>query len=138
MNRLFVDTSAFAALADRDDDNHASAVAFNKQMKGHILVSTNYILDELYTLLLLHAGYPKTVSFKADLDILVAKGLLRIVWISDAIAQSSWEVFEQFNTDKEWSFTDCTSYVVMKQHRLTEVFTFDHHFSQMGFTRLPI
>ncbi|WP_448572870.1 hypothetical protein [Trichothermofontia sp.] len=35
------------------------------------------------------------------------------------------------------SFTDCTSYVVMKQHRITEVFTFDHHFSQMGFIPCP-
>ena len=107
-------------------------------MKGRILVSTNYILDELYTLLLLHAGYPKIISFKTDLDILIAKRLLRIVWISDAISQASWQVFEQFNTDKEWSFTDCTSYVVMKQNRLTEVFTYDRHFTQMGFTRLPL
>ncbi len=137
MSRLFVDTSAFAALADKNDDNYARAVSFNQQMQGRILVSTNYVLDELHTLLLLNAGYPKAVSFKTKLDVLMAKRLLRIVWVSEAIAQDAWDIFERFNTDKQWSFTDCTSYVVMKQHRLTEVFTFDHHFSQMGFTRLP-
>lgn len=38
---------------------------------------------------------------------------------------------------KEWSFTDCVSYVVMKQREITEAFTFDHHFAQMGFIKQP-
>ena len=39
--------------------------------------------------------------------------------------------------DKDFSFTDCTSFAVMRQLRLTEVLTLDDHFSQMGFTVLP-
>ena len=39
--------------------------------------------------------------------------------------------------DKLWSFTDCVSYVVMKQRGITEAFAFDHHFEQMGFGRQP-
>lgn len=137
MNPVFVDTSAFAALADRDDDNHARAVAFNRGVTGLTLYTTNYVLDELYTLLLLHVGYPKTVQFKAQLDRLIAKQLLNIVWISEDLALETWKIFEQFNIDKQWSFTDCTSYVVMKHRGITEAFTFDHHFSQMGFIRRP-
>ncbi|MEM7773488.1 MAG: PIN domain-containing protein [Cyanobacteria bacterium P01_A01_bin.37] len=137
MNRLFVDTSALVALADKDDDNHVNAVSFNQKINGQILISTNYVLDELYTLLLLHAGYANTVRFKAKLDFIADKRLLRIIWVSEAIAQQSWGVFEKFNTDKQWSFTDCTSYAVMQQEGVSDVFTFDHHFSQMGFTRLP-
>jgi len=38
---------------------------------------------------------------------------------------------------KEWSFTDCMSYVVMKQLDIDEAFAFDHHFEQMGFMRRP-
>jgi predicted nucleic acid-binding protein len=48
MNQVFVDTSAFAALADKNDDNHAKAVVFNKTISGIRLVTTNYVLDELY------------------------------------------------------------------------------------------
>jgi uncharacterized protein len=137
MKQVFVDTSAFAALADKNDDNHAKAVDFNKTISGIRLVTTNYVLDELYTLLLLHAGYSKTVQFKHRLDFLITRKALVVVWISEAIATQTWQIFEQFNTDKQWSFTDCTSYVVMKDQGITEAFTFDHHFSQMGFIRRP-
>jgi predicted nucleic acid-binding protein len=86
---------------------------------------------------LLHAGYSKTVEFKNRLDFLIARNALTVVWISEAIATQTWQIFEQFNTDKQWSFTDCTSYVVMKDQGITEAFTFDHHFLQMGFIRRP-
>jgi hypothetical protein len=38
--------------------------------------------------------------------------------------------------DKEWSLTDCTSFVVMQQERLTDALTTDHHFEQAGFRAL--
>jgi predicted nucleic acid-binding protein len=50
MKRIFVDTSAFAALADSKDDNHTKAVEFNHTVRGITLITTNYVLDELYTL----------------------------------------------------------------------------------------
>lgn len=137
MQKLFIDTSAFAALADSKDDNHQKASQFNKSIKRLSLVTSNYILDELYTLLLLNVGYPKTVQFKAKLDLLVKADILTVVWITEELATQTWQVFEQFNTDKQWSFTDCSSYVVMKDQAITNVFTFDHHFSQMGFVQLP-
>lgn len=39
--------------------------------------------------------------------------------------------------DKDYSFTDCTSFVVMKELRLKEALTTDRHFRQMGFALLP-
>ena len=50
---------------------------------------------------------------------------------------SAWDAFQKYNVDKLWSFTDCTSYAVMKRLNISEVFAFDHHFEQMGFVRLP-
>jgi len=38
--------------------------------------------------------------------------------------------------DKEWSLTDCISFVVMEDNRITEALTDDHHFDQAGFTVL--
>lgn len=43
------------------------------------------------------------------------------------------EVFRRYNKDKIWSFTDCTSYVVMKELKIKKVFTFDKNFTEMGF-----
>ncbi|WP_233258721.1 PIN domain-containing protein [[Phormidium] sp. ETS-05] len=62
---------------------------------------------------------------------------MKIIWIDEEIAAKAWAIFEKFNPDKQWSFTDCTSYVVMQEQGITDVFTFDRHFSQMGFSRLP-
>lgn len=60
-----------------------------------------------------------------------------IIWLNQEITEQTWKVFEKFNHDKLWSFTDCSSYVLMKKYQINEVFTFDHHFQQMGFTCRP-
>ncbi|MFN9647740.1 MAG: type II toxin-antitoxin system VapC family toxin, partial [Pseudanabaena sp.] len=78
-----------------------------------------------------------TIAFKQRIDIMVASQVLEIVWIDDAIANRSWQIFTKFNVDKEWSFTDCTSYAVMKQLNIAEAFILDHHFAQMGFVKQP-
>jgi uncharacterized protein len=88
-------------------------------------------------LLLLNVGYHRTVEFKQQLDVLAEERLLDIVWVTPEMASEAWRVFEQFNKDKEWSFTDCVSYVVMKQLDIDEAFAFDHHFEQMSFVRRP-
>lgn len=137
--KLFVDTSAWVAMTDRRDSYHASAVAFNQEIARQVtLVVSDYILDETYTLLLNNTGYDLTVKFKQKLDVLIQQGIVELIWITPAITKPSWRIFEQFNRDQQWSFTDCTSYVVMKNHGITEVFTLDHHFSQMGFNRRPL
>jgi predicted nucleic acid-binding protein len=138
MKQMFVDTSAWDAIVDGGDTHHAMALLFKDEIAGQYrLVVTNYILDELYTLLLMNLGYQRTMDFKRGLDVLVQEGILEVVWVSKDIATEAWAVFEQFNVDKQWSFTDCVSYVVMKQREITEAFTFDHHFAQMGFVCLP-
>jgi predicted nucleic acid-binding protein len=138
MRQIFVDTSAWDAIADGGDPHHDTALLFRDEIAGHChLIVTNYILDELYTLLLMNLGYRCTVDFKARLDSMTQAGILKVIWVSEEIAAEAWGVFERFNTDKEWSFTDCISYVVMKQQDIKEVFAFDHHFEQMGFMCQP-
>jgi predicted nucleic acid-binding protein len=138
MRQILVDTSAWDAIADSGDPNHDVALLFRDEIAGQCqLVVTNYILDELYTLLLMNVGYRRAVDFKTKLDILVEESVLEVVWVSEDIASEAWTVFERFNVDKQWSFTDCVSYVVMKQRRITEVFAFDDDFAQMGFMCRP-
>ena len=48
----------------------------------------------------------------------------------------AWEIFKKY-FDKDFSFTDCTSFAVMKIRKISEVFSFDKHFEQYGFKRLP-
>ena len=57
--------------------------------------------------------------------------LAQIHKITNADLALAWETFEQFD-DKDWSFTDCTSRVVMEQLNIKVAFAFDHHFKQFG------
>jgi predicted nucleic acid-binding protein len=138
MKQLFVDTSGWDALADKADKYHAKALQFRDKIASECkFVTSNYILDELYTLLLMNVGFQPTVDYKGKLDILIAEHVLDVIWIDHKLAKRGWDVFEQHNVDKLWSFTDCTSDVIMKDFGITEDFAFDHHFEQMGFIRLP-
>ncbi|GFE70139.1 hypothetical protein [Chroococcus sp. FPU101] len=65
--------------------------------------------------MLLNIGYRQTVSFKRKLDFLIQQGILEVVWISEELAEQAWRIFEQYNIDKQWSFTDYISHVMMQQ-----------------------
>jgi hypothetical protein len=55
--------------------------------------------------------------------------------VSRADVAAAWRVFQKFS-DKDWSFTDCVSKVVMEKLGLTVAFAFDHHFRQFGTVQL--
>jgi predicted nucleic acid-binding protein len=136
---IFVDTSAWVALEDKTDANHESALNFKEILLSSKsrLVTTNYVLDETYTLLLLDIGYNRTVLFKHRLDDLIHSGVLIIFHITPGVEIEAWNIFEHFNKDKTWSFTDCTSKVIMESIGIIEAFTFDRHFEQMGMLKRP-
>ena len=140
MESVFVDTSAWDAIEDGRDRHHDAALRCKEEFAQQraLLYVTNFILDECYTLLLLNVGYARTVTFKHTIDLMRAGGILSVVHVTEEIERAAWEVFERFNQDKEWSFTDCTSKVVMESLGIRQVFAFDHHFEQMGFIRLPL
>jgi predicted nucleic acid-binding protein len=50
--------------------------------------------------------------------------------------EAAWEMFQAYE-DKEWSFTDCTSFVLMQRRQLYLAFSFDYHFKQAGFQLWP-
>lgn len=136
---IFVDTGAWVALEDVKDSHHETALQFKRELlrERTRLITTSYVLDESYTLLLLDVGYLKTVRFKHAIDEMIRLKLVVAFHVTPDIEVEAWKVFERFNQDKQWSFTDCTSKVMMERLGLVEVFTFDHHFDQMNFIRKP-
>lgn len=60
---------------------------------------------------------------------------MKIVEVDKEIFAEGWRLYQE-RLDKDWSFTDCTSFVVMKRMGLTDAFTSDRHFEQAGFTIL--
>jgi predicted nucleic acid-binding protein len=133
--KLFVDTSAWAALYDASDKYHLYATQGVSNLVGHSVsfVTTDYVLDETVTLLMKRNG--KHAAVRYGKWVLTAENI-ELVYIDNNIWQSAWEMFQSYD-DKQWAFTDCTSFVLMRQHNLHRAFTFDRHFEQAGFQLWP-
>lgn len=126
--RSFVDSSAYYALADADDSNHAAAVALlaelHRQRSG--LVTTNFILAESHALTLNRLGYRPALRLLSDIIESRATTLVRATVVDEERAQA---IIHQY-ADKRFSYTDALSFVVMERLGITRVFTFDSDFAQ--------
>jgi predicted nucleic acid-binding protein len=133
--KLFVDTSGWVGYYDADDRWHAAAKAAMASLldQGVTFVTTDYILDETITLLLYHAGRRWALAF---VEAVQGSRNVRLVQVDASIWEQAWQLFKQYD-DKTWAFTDCTSFVVMRQMNLQRAFAFDHNFEQAGFELWP-
>jgi predicted nucleic acid-binding protein len=61
---------------------------------------------------------------------------ISVVWINEPIFDAALKLIKE-RPDKKWSFTDCTSFVIMSQLNIKEAFAFDKNFKQAGFTMIP-
>jgi predicted nucleic acid-binding protein len=131
---VFVDTSAFLAIKNRRDTLHNDAVTIKGRLldAGVWLLTTDYVLDESYTIIRLRAGHRVAVEFGEELR---ASRLVRIEYLTLDAIEEAWTLFKRFK-DKEFSFTDCTSFALMRRLGLREALAFDGHFTQAGFVEL--
>jgi predicted nucleic acid-binding protein len=132
---LFVDTAGWMACADAADPAHARAVAARDGAleTGRALVTTDYVVDETLTLVRLRLGLPAAEKWWAQVE---ASPRVRWQWIDPSRSDKALALFFR-DRDNDYSFTDCTSFVVMRELKLREVLTTDRHFRQMGFHTLP-
>jgi predicted nucleic acid-binding protein len=132
---LFVDSSAWIALFDGSDKYHQHAETNFQRLLGQEVrfFTSDYVFDEAVTHLLKRGGHKKATQF--GIWLLAAKNI-EMLHINEEVWQDAWFLFQAYD-DKEWAFTDCTSFVLMRQHNLWQAFTFDHHFEQAGFQLWP-
>ena len=135
MKALFVDTAGWVACADAADPMHARCCAARDDAleAGQVLVTTDFVVDETLTLLRFRLGLAAAARWWQQID-----GSSRLRWerIDSDRFEKARELFFQYR-DKDFSFTDCTSFVIMREARLTHVLTTDRHFRQMGFQTVP-
>ena len=124
---IFVDTGAWYASLVPTDPDHARAVQWLAANRSPLL-TTDYVVDEILTLLRVRGERKRALLLGARF---FHQDLVEIHKITTADLTLAWETFEQFE-DKGWSFTDCTSKVVMEQLNIKVAFAFDHHFHQFG------
>ena len=124
---IIVDTGAWYADFVGDDPDHAAARAFLKHNPDR-LVTTDHVIGETITLLRMRGRRARALE---ALTRLLSEKAARIEWVKDADVREAFTVFQKFS-DKEWSFTDCVSKVVMERLAIKRAFSFDRHFRQFG------
>ncbi|MCB0255556.1 MAG: type II toxin-antitoxin system VapC family toxin [Anaerolineae bacterium] len=134
MAEVFVDTVAWLALINASDSLHEPALQVMEQLQTERaqLTTTDFILLEVADALSAVSMRERTIRYIEGLRRLP---MLTIVPVSDDLVTAGWLLYRQ-RRDKSWGLTDCTSFVVMQEKRLTQAFTSDHHFVQAGFDNL--
>lgn len=128
--KVFLDTSAFLALEDRDDQHHRRALELFRRIREErpILVTSNLILAEGVSLIGSRLYPRKAVEFGQRLH---ASRVIRLVYLTQEIEALALKTYQKFNAP-ELSFVDCTSFEIIKLLRLDAAFAFDEHFTHAG------
>lgn len=124
---IFVDTSAWYASSSTRDVNHQAANSVLLSLRESI-VTSDYVVDETLTLLRSRNEDQHAIAFGTAL---IVGSFAQIVRIEEQDFRQAWELFRRYH-DKAWSFTDCTSRVIMERLGIQRAFAFDDHFCQFG------
>ena len=130
MKAIFADTFFYQALLDERDPAHGRALAHSK-VKQTIL-TTEFILLELGNACARTEDHGDFLALVAGIR---ASPRTRVVPLDSRLLQRGLDLFAG-RPDKNWSLTDCVSFVVMEDEGLTEALTGDNHFVQAGFKAL--
>lgn len=131
MKAVFADTSFFLASLNPDDELHEKAIAISREVPA-MRLTTGFVLLEVANSM---SGAGQRSQFVEFYTRLVEHSRARILPVSQELFLRGYELYAA-RRDKDWSLTDCISFVVMREEGLSEALTHDHHFEQAGYRRL--
>ena len=133
--RIFVDTGAWVSIAMKRDKHHSAAIQMLQQFqqKNISLITSDYILDEVLTLVRKRSTHEDAKRIGTAI---LESSVVRLERIDETVWEKAWKIFQRYK-DKMWSFTDCTSFALMDQRNIARAFTFDSDFAQYGKEMIP-
>jgi hypothetical protein len=131
LREVFADAHYFLALLIPNDEAHQAALAAARHL-GAPCVTTAWVLTELADAMARPENRDECARF-----ILALRGNPKFVIVPPTALrfEAGFDLYRG-RPDKDWSLTDCISFVVMKERGITEALTGDRHFEQAGFTAL--
>jgi uncharacterized protein len=129
---VFIDTSAFLSLLGDDEEHHRVAVECWRKLlaSDRKLITTNYVLLETISLVQRRLGIEAVRLFQESIE-----PVLAVVWVDENCHYAALAAL-QTDRRRRCSLVDQSSFVVMRERGITEVFAFDRHFREQGFTCL--
>ena len=131
MNPVFADAFYFVVRLNRHDQHHERTLAFSRDFRAQLL-TTDWVLMEVADALAESESRARIREFVVHLR---QSSACEVVAASRDLLDRALELYHQ-HADKEWTLTDCTSFVVMREREITKALTADHHFEQAGFVPL--
>jgi uncharacterized protein len=139
--RCFIDTWAWLVLASDHDPafNAVSTLRAEAASRPGAWVTTDYVLDETLTRLFAGAPFLKARRFAEAIFQAWESGLVKIEPVTPERFRAAWQLRPRYRDKPRISFTDLTSFIVMKEMRVTSVISGDAHFEHagLGFRRIP-
>lgn len=140
MKKVFFDTWGWAAIAHKGDDHHARVFSFYKAfiVSNGIPVTTDYVIAETINLLRSRIDSKEADIFIDAILDAAKKGRIILERIDERRWAKAWELSKKYKDNSHISFFDFSSFIVMKDLRISDVLTADKHFEDvgMGFRKL--
>ena len=129
---VFVDTSAFLAVLNADDQHHAQARRVWEDLiaRGESLVCTNYALVDSFALAQHRLGMTAVSTLQEDV-----LPLLTVEWVDETLHGAGVTALLTANR-RRLSLVDCISFETMRRLGIKTAFTLDSHFAEQGFDGL--
>lgn len=129
---VFIDTTAFFAVLDADDDNHTPAARVWRSILDarDDLVCSNYVLVECFALMQRRLGLQAARLFQSDVV-----PMLQVRWVDESLHAAGVAALLTAGR-RQLSLVDCVSFELMRRLGLTTAFAFDQDFADQGFTCL--
>jgi len=137
--KLFLDTTALVAYYNISDKHHSEAAEIlrkikNKEMAVTKIFTSDFIIDESLTTIL---ALTKRHDFAVNLGKSILESpFIEKLWTTTMVFEEAWKLF-QVSSRQRYSFTDCVSFVHMKNLHIETAFSFDEHFKMAGFNTIP-
>lgn len=134
MRSVFADTGYWIALINPRDNLHDKAITLATELGPCTLVTSDMVLAEVLNMFADKGPHLRDVAINA-VQAIKSDARIEIVPQTRNLFQAAFDLYSK-RPDKEWSLTDCASFVIMKERNVTDALTPDRHFEQNGFTRL--
>jgi len=130
---VFVDTSAFLAVLNKNDQNHPPAKEAWQDLlsKETQLVTSNYVLVETIAILQHRFGLSAVRLFEGTIQ-----PILSTLWVDQELHQRGMSTMLTANR-RQLSLVDCINFEIIRQNHIEWVFALDPHFVEQGFSVIP-